>query len=155
MRDLKGLHDIARLLERPHAEIHCLELVGAASVAGDAGPALDERARREYQARIVELQTEIDDARGANDPVRAERAETELDQYVQQLSEAFGLGGRARPTGSNSERARSAVTYRIRAAVKKVAEADPELGRHLDNTIRTGTWCSYQPEGDTQWVLTM
>ena len=155
VRDLKGLHDIARLLERPHAEIHCLELVGAATVAGDAGPALDERARREYQARIVELQTEIDDARAANDPVRAERAETELDQYVQQLSEAFGLGGRARATGSNSERARSAVTYRIRAAVKKVAEADPELGRHLDNTIRTGTWCSYRPEGDVQWVLTM
>jgi hypothetical protein len=47
------------------------------------------------------------------------------------------------------------VTYRIRAAVKKIAEADPELGRHLANTIRTGTWCSYQPEGDTQWVLTM
>jgi predicted ATPase len=155
VRDLKGLHDIARLLERPHAEIHCLELVGAATVAGDAGPALDERARREYQARIVELQTEIDDARAANDPVRAERAETELDRYVQQLSEAFGLGGRARATGSNSERARSAVTYRIRAAVKKIAEADPELGRHLDNTIRTGTWCSYQPEGETQWVLTM
>jgi hypothetical protein len=151
LRDLKGLHDLARLFVRPHTEIHCLELAGAASVQSDAGPALDERARREYQARIIELQGEIDDARAANDPGRAEKAELELDQYVQQLSEAFGLGGRSRATGSTSERARSAVTYRIRAAVKKIAEVDPELGRHLDNAVRTGTWCSYRPEADVQW----
>jgi hypothetical protein len=151
LRDLKGLHDLARLFARPHTEIHCLELAGAASVQSEAGPTLDERARREYQARIIELQGDIDDARAANDPARAEKAELELDQYVQQLSEAFGLGGRSRATGSTSERARSAVTYRIRAAMKKIAEAEPELGRHLDKAVRTGTWCSYRPESDVQW----
>ena len=34
--------------------------------------------------------------------------------------------------------ARSAVTYRVRAAVKRIAEVHPELGRHLGNSIRTG-----------------
>ena len=42
---------------------------------------------------IRELQEEIDDARAANDLVRDERAEAELDALVQQLAEAFGLAG--------------------------------------------------------------
>jgi predicted ATPase len=151
VRDLKGLHDLAALLSRPGEEVHCLELMGASRVDGDTGPALDERAKREYQQRVVELQNEIDDARNANDPARAEKSEHELDLLVQQLSEAFGLGGRARVAGSTGERARTAVTYRIRAATKRVAEVHPELGRHLDNAVRTGTWCAYRPEADINW----
>ena len=60
------------------------------------------RARRDYRARIRELQEEIDEARGHNDPLRAERLEAELDVLVQQLSSAFGLSGRERPTASAS-----------------------------------------------------
>ena len=153
LRDLKGLGDLARLLARPDEEIHCLELAGGADVGGDAGPALDDRARRDYQRRITELQEEIDEATAHNDIARAERAEVELDTLVGQLTEAFGLGGRARPTGSATERARSAVTYRVRAAVRRIAEVHPELGRHLGNSIRTGTWCAYRPETDVVWEL--
>ncbi len=112
---------------------------------------MDDRARREYRTRIRELQGEIDDARAANDPPRAERAEAELDALVQQLSAAFGLSGRARQSGSAVERARSTVTWRIRAAVKRLAEAHPELGRHLRNAVRTGTWCTYRPETAVTW----
>jgi hypothetical protein len=100
---------------------------------------------------VRELQGEIDEARAANDPLRAERAEAELDALVQQLSEAFGLGGRARRAGSAAERARSAVAWRLRAAVKQVGEVHPELGRHLENALRTGTWCCYRPETDVAW----
>jgi predicted ATPase len=151
IRHLKGLDDLAALLARPDEEVHCLELIGGGDVGGEAGPALDERARREYQTRIRDLQGEIDRARDDNDLGRAERAEAELDALVQQLSEAFGLGGRARATGSAAERARSAVTWRVRAAIKRVGELHPELGRHLANAVRTGTWCSYRPEAPVSW----
>jgi hypothetical protein len=76
---------------------------------------LDERARREIQQRVRELQREIDDADAAHDIGRAERA-------------------------------RSAVTWRIRSAIKKIAPAHPRLGRHIENTVRTGTFCVYVPE---------
>ena len=76
-----------------------------------------------------------------------------LDALVQQLSEAFGLAGRARTTGSAAERARSAVSWRIRAAVRNLAEVHPELARHLQNAVRTGTWCSYRPETDVRWTI--
>jgi hypothetical protein len=127
--------------------------MGAADVGGDAGPALDDRARREYQARILELQADIDAASLANDPARAQRSELELDALVTELSSAFGLSGRSRATGSSVERARTAVTYRVRAALKRVTEQHPGLGRHLSHSIRTGTWCAYRPERDVRWVV--
>ncbi|MGH9232884.1 MAG: ATP-binding protein, partial [Acidimicrobiales bacterium] len=131
LRDSKGLRDLAVLLARPGEDVHCLDLMGGHDVGSEPGPALDQQARRAYEARIRDLQDEIDEARAANDPLRAERAETELDALVQQLSEAFGLSGRSRATGSATERARSAVGWRIRAALRHVQEAHPDLGRHL------------------------
>jgi predicted ATPase len=153
VRHLKGLDDLVVLLARPQQEVHCLELMGGADFGTGAGPDVDQQARREYQRRVRELQEEVDEARDANDVARAERAEAELDALVQQLAEAFGLGGRARTTGSAAERARSAVTWRLRAAVKRIGEVHPELGRHLGNALRTGTWCSYRPETAVGWRL--
>jgi predicted ATPase len=151
LRHTKGLDDLAALLARPDAELHCLELMGGADPGGSQGPALDARARSEYQARIRDLQENIDEARDANDVGRAERAEAELDALVSQLSEAFGLGGRARATGSAAERARSAVAWRLRSVLKRIDALHPELGRHLGSAIRTGVWCSYRPETPVRW----
>ena len=153
VRDGKGVRDLSVLLARPGDDVHCLELVGGADVGGAAGPALDQQARRAYERRIRDLQGDIDEARAANDPVRAEGAEAELDALVQQLAEAFGLSGRSRATGSAAERARSAVGWRLRAAVRQVAEVHPALGCHLQNAVRTGTWCSYRPETAVAWEV--
>ena len=154
VRDLKGIGDLAVLLSRPRAEVHCLELMGATDVGDTAGPVLDNRARSDYKQRILDLQADIDEAHANNDTGRAARAEHELDVLVKQLSEAFGLGGRDRNGGSSVQRARSAVTYRVRPAIKQLAAADPVLGRHLDNSVRTGVWCSYHPETELTWSTT-
>jgi hypothetical protein len=127
--------------------------VGGRAVEGDAGPLLDDAARRAYQARIRELQQEADAARDAHDPGRAERAEAELDALVEQLSAAFGLGGRARTAGAPAERARSTVAWRVRAAIRAIGGVHPELGRHLENAVRTGVFCSYRPEASVAWEL--
>jgi hypothetical protein len=44
-----------------------------------------------------------------------------------------------------AERARKAVTARIRDAIRRITDAHPELGAHLDRTVRTGTTCRYEP----------
>jgi hypothetical protein len=41
------------------------------------------------------------------------------------------------------ERARVRVTRRIRDGIARIARANPELGAHLEQTIRTGTHCMY------------
>src|SRR5215470_9239391 len=47
---------------------------------------------------------------------------------------------------TRAERARSAVSKRIRDAVRRIQSRDPELGRHLSGCIKTGRMCGYLPD---------
>jgi hypothetical protein len=80
-------------------------------------------------------------------------AQEELDALITQLTAAYGLGGRSRRIPDHVERARKAVSRRLRDAITRIAHAHPRLGRHLDASIRTGAFCSYQPERDTVWAI--
>jgi hypothetical protein len=44
------------------------------------------------------------------------------------------------------EKARSNVTKHIKNAIKNIRKKIPSLSAHLDNTIRTGAKCCYQPD---------
>jgi hypothetical protein len=155
LTEVKGFHDLVTLLAQPYTAIHCLDLAGRTTEPRGDAPLLDERARRELTARARELQEEIDDAERLDDRPRAEQARGELDRIVTALAQALGLGGRPRRLGSAAERARTAVTWRIRNAIRKIATAHPALGRHLEHGVRTGTSCVYSPEKSTEWdVLT-
>jgi len=147
MPALRGLPMIAQLVASPDTEIHSLDLVASASGhdTGDAGEALDERARATYRKRVAELSEQIEDAEERGDADRAEAARTELDALRQELSRAVGLGGGAGGTGGAAERARTRAQRRIKEAIKKIREVDAELGEHLDRTIATGTFCIYEP----------
>lgn len=153
LADLKGLADIHRLLQRPGEEVHCLDLAEREDDAYRGEAVLDDAGRQALKARIRDLQEELAEAEDMNDPGRAERARTELDTLVETLSKALGLGGRGRRLGDAAERARTTVTWRIRHAVKRVEAAHPELGRHFANSLRTGTFCVYQPERAMRWRL--
>jgi len=149
--DLKGLRDIRRLLEVSGQEIHCLDLAEreAAVPGGDA--MLDQKARNALKTRMRDLQEDLAEAEGMNDIGRAERLRTEIDSLLDTLKAALGLGGRSRRLGDAAEKARTAVTWRIRHALTRITQAHPELGRHLAHSLRTGTFCSYQPETSIAW----
>ena len=91
--------------------------------------------------------------RAANDPGRAEPLEEEQERLLDEMRKATGLGGRDRKMGDAAERARSAVTWRIRNAIKKLEAAHPALARHLVNSVKTGVFCSYTPEKETRWFV--
>lgn len=152
--DLKGLQDIQRLLAKPGVELHCLDLTERQDEAFTGESALDDRARQSIKARISDLQEELAQAEDMNDAGRAERCRSELDQLIEQLSKALGLGGRGRKIGDLAERARTTVRWRIRHAICKMEKEHPRLSRHLVNSIRTGTFCSYQPEEPHRWEIT-
>jgi tetratricopeptide (TPR) repeat protein len=154
IKDVRGIGMLAKLIEYPERELHVLDLASdpasAASSAidlGDAGEVLDARAREAYKARIAELRELVEEAERLADSARAARLRYELDALTDQIASAVGLGGRERRSGSAAERARIVVQRRMREAIKKIAELDPELGRHLDWTVRTGTFCAYEPAG--------
>jgi len=151
--EVKGFGDLARLLAAPGREVHCLEIMGGVGGAGDLEPVLDQKARRAYEQRIRDLRSAIDAAEAMNDLARREKSSAELDQLTDHLARALGMGRRSRQLNATVERARSAVTWRIRSAIKKIEAAHPILGRHLANSIRTGVFCCYAPEKEIAWVL--
>ena len=154
VRHSKGLLDIARLLERPRQELHALDLMeptGSAADTGGAGPMLDDKAKRAYKQRLEELEDDLDEAATTADEGRVVRLEHERDLLVAEITHAYGLGGRSRTVGDPAERARKAVSMRITTAIRAVAAAAPDLARHLERSIVTGRFCSYQPETDTRW----
>ncbi len=145
LADAKGIADLATLVAAPGREVSALDLAGARVVGGTRDELVDATARRRYEQRIRELQAEVEDAEDAHDTGRSERARVELDALVDHLTAALGLGGRARRTTGEAERARSAVTQRVRAAIRRIGEQHPELGAHLRASVTTGTFCSYRP----------
>jgi hypothetical protein len=63
---------------------------------------------------------------------------------------------RASPTSATTvERARSAVTKAIKAAIRRLGTQDAALGFHLGATIKTGGLCVYTPDPGRRirWVV--
>jgi TolB-like protein len=149
--EVKGFLDLAQLLARPGAEVHCTDLMGSPVSSGDREMVMDEKARHSYEQRIRDLQADITETEQMNDFGRTEILKAELDQLTEHLSKALGIGRRTRELNAPVERARAAVTWRIRSAIRKIEATHPSLGRHLANSIRTGTFCSYSPEKDQAW----
>jgi tetratricopeptide (TPR) repeat protein len=174
IRNLKGLHAIAHLLARPCQEIHIAELSQIldhnvfssdggngnsgqrpAHTSADAGPLLDEEAKRAYRTRLRDLRLELSEAEAMNDGGRTDRISSEIGFLQAELLRAIGLGGRNRRGASVSERIRVRVTNAIRSAIVRVAENHPAIGHHLRVSIRTGTLCAYYPDPKTapSWKL--
>jgi tetratricopeptide (TPR) repeat protein len=160
MKHSKGLDYLSRLLDLPGGEVHALDLargggdgagVGSPEelsvmADGGAGPALDATAKAAYRDRVEQLRTDLAEAGAWNDTERASRARAELEALTAELAGAVGLAGRDRPTASSAERARISVTRAIRSAMDRLSAESPALGRHLEATVRTGTYCSYTPD---------
>lgn len=143
LRDSYGLRLLAELVERPGIERHVLTLMPGDD--GDAGEALDAAAIAAYRARAESLRDEIAEAERFADPTRAARRRGELEALTAELARGVGLAGRPRRTGSASERARVNVQRHLRKAIRAIAQHFPRLGKHLERSVRTGTYCVYDP----------
>ncbi len=178
LKDTKGLGYLAHLLRHPGVEFHVLDLVGGIAgqhdddetsqlaerlprgdedlekagihiaSLGDAGEMLDEQAKSAYRRRLSDLREELDEAKELGNVERAEQAEHEIDALTSELSRAVGLGGRNRRAASASERARQSITKTIKAVLERIEESDTALAEAMSRSIRTGTFCSYQPDAD-------
>src|SRR3984957_7188767 len=178
LKDTKGLGYLAHLLRHPSVEFHVLDLAGGLpgqhdedesdqsahglprgdenlekagihiASLGDAGEMLDDQAKSSYRRRLSELREELDEAKELGIVERAEQAEQEIDALTSELSRAVGLGGRNRRAASALERARQSITKTIKAVVERIAQSDAALGDLLSRCIKTGTFCSYEPDPD-------
>jgi tetratricopeptide (TPR) repeat protein len=167
LKDAKGLQYIAQLLRQDGRELHVGDLVAGApppasepggdgTIAaglGDAGEVLDPAARAAYRQRLQDLEAELAQATEWADAGRAEKLRAEIEFLRQELTAAYGLGGRTRKSADVDDRARKAVTSRIRESIERIGKEHPALARHFENAIRTGTFCRYQPDRRLRWTL--
>lgn len=172
LKRAKGMQYLEQLLRHPGHEFHALELASAENAPaghaatgsetpgparnaldGDAGVQLDPAAKAAYRQRLQELREDLAEAQRFNDSGRVEKTSAEIEFLTNELARAVGLGGRDRRAASNAERARIKVAKAIKAALGRIDENNPDLGRHLSVTIKTGIFCSYNPDplSPTQW----
>ncbi|MFP5364290.1 MAG: ATP-binding protein [Thermoleophilia bacterium] len=136
LHDVKGLHHLATLLQHPGTPIAAVELAAATpGVTGATGTGSSD-----YRARVAELREELGEAQAFNDPERIARARERLELLAAEMA------GAGVETSGAGERARINVTRAIKAAVLRIAKHDPELGRLLRRTVRTGAACAYRPD---------
>jgi hypothetical protein len=165
LKHSKGLLYIAQLLANPGREYHVIDLVGfdrgehagvanghagkglSSGLHSDAGPALDASSKISYRERLRDLREELDEAIAMGDSGKTAKIQEEIAFLSRELARAVGLGGRDRRVSSEAERARLRVTNVIRSAIRKTAKQHPALGRYLSLSLRTGSFCSFEPDG--------
>ena len=125
-----GLHHIAELVAAAGRPVHVADLV-------EAGADL----AAEYRARLAVLDQQEADAA---DPLAAALARAEADVLSAELAGAEGDAG---------DTARRLVAFRIRTALDHLDRALPALGDHLRRSVRTGTFCIYEPERPERWKI--
>jgi pimeloyl-ACP methyl ester carboxylesterase len=151
LKDAKGINDLAHLLARPGEELHVLEILGGEGPTASPGePALDRKALASYRARLGDLDEAL---RETADEERRARFAREREALLRQLAADTGLGGRVRKMNDPVERARKAVTARIRDAIGRIRKVHPQLGEHLQATVATGLCCVYRPRQDLRWSV--
>lgn len=69
---------------------------------------------------------------------------------TRELAAAVGLAGRDRKAASSTERARISVTKAIKATIKKIDAHNPALADHLRRAVKTGYFCSYMLDTDSE-----
>lgn len=114
---------------------------------------LDPRAKAEYQRRLEDITSELAEAEGRHDLVAAEKLRDEKEKVVDELTRAFGLGGRPRRVRNPRQRARDRVTKALRRSLLDIEKEHPNFFKHLDASLRRkGTW-AYCPESELPWVF--
>ncbi|MFU8870375.1 ATP-binding protein [Micromonospora sp. SL4-19] len=158
--DAKGLHDLRLLLSRPGVDIPAVELldpaagpelVAARRLGGD--PVLDDEAKVRYRRHLQRLDEEIDRAAARGDDPKAAALDAERAALLDELRAAAGLAGRSRRLGDEAERARKAVTARIRDTLRRLDDRHPALAAHLRDSVSTGSSCRYLPPEPVPWHL--
>ncbi len=178
LKDSKGLQFLHFLLAHPGEEFHAQRLLAEVegnasghgdtsttmerqflndglnvSSLGDAGPVLDDQARKAYKQRLDDLAAELEEAREFNEYERAERFEGEMEALTKELAAAYGLGGRPRKLADPDEKARKTISKAIGRALKHIKENDENLWRHLQNALSLGLFPTYKPHPPVIWII--
>jgi tetratricopeptide (TPR) repeat protein len=179
-RDVKGLHYLVYLLQHPGQPVHVLDLLALtdtspetrgtsalASLSADeltiqhlsvsglpnGRPLPDAQARAAYRQRLRALHADLCAAERDHDSTRIATTRAEIDVITDTLAAVYGTRKHTRSSEDATEKARKAVTNRIRGVLAKLQPVHPTLWQHLFNSLKTGTFCTYRPAHLPVWTF--
>ncbi len=176
LKDTKGMSLIAYLLSHPHREYDPLELrrlvdgtTAEPSTAGSAASirrhqftSTDEFAGEqlmdgEYREHVRQLIGQADvavaEAERDGDPERIRLAKAERQKLFEVTAgELHSRDGPVRRFRDDSQRARDALSKRVRRVLADIRKSHPTLHTHLANCLTLGTVFSYKPDRDLHWL---
>ncbi len=179
LKDAKGLRYLAILLQNPEHSFHVLDLVRLVNGSdiptkeifsrlskeqlaeeelnlsnfGDAVQVIDPMALSKYKKEIRDLEEDINEAENNNDFARLAMLRGEKEFLEQHILASTDPKGRIRKMDNDSDKARKAVYISLKAIIEKIQKKHPGLGQHLENSIKTGFFCSYLPDQPISWVI--
>jgi len=178
VQDRSGMDYIAYLLRHPRQEFSCAQLL--ALVKGGDPPVsiqyskmsdeeldeerlyvaeshsvelIDSKTKKEVDEKIRELIEELKEAQENNDSAREASLREELMKYEDYVGASTNLRGKPRKSPDTTEKTRKDVTQAISRSLSKIQDSHESLGRHLRNSIRTGTYLIYNPDKPIDWQL--
>lgn len=145
LADGVGVNQLLRLLGNPGMPIDAIDLDDRsdASLQREAvkEPLLDQAAVRALRDRLRRIEAEGEDS----DPGLASEAAF--------IRRELAGGAFAPSSSAELERARVRVTKAIRRTVSAISDRSPGLGRHLEETVSTGSRCLYAPGDANPWEV--
>lgn len=153
--DTLGLGYIAELLRKPRVAIEAAQLAGASVestklVALPGIPLADDTAIKAVRAELGEKKTELAGLQ-ERDWTRKGVLQEEISKLEQYLGEVETHQGQARKVAGTAQRSRTSVTNAINRAIEHISAQHPGLGRHLKESIKTGTSPIYSPADLRDW----
>jgi hypothetical protein len=137
----------------------------ALALAEDAGATADELGMRALKSEANELQVRLQGAAEEHSPPPANTNNFTISQLgdswlvrygnvefhlkdmrgVRLLAALVAEPGREFHVLDLTGGSRVNVQRRIRDAIRRIESHHPELGKHLERSVRTGTYCAYEP----------
>lgn len=143
----KGLADLSNLIQHEGEEVKAEEMAGV-QVDQRSVDVIDKASLMDIKDRLEQIESSLVNS---VDEYEINSLKEEYDQLTSYIASSIDHRGRIRLKGSASDKARSAVTQRIKSAIKKFEQVHPELHRHLTTSVKTGLFCSYKPHQSPNW----
>ena len=155
LKDAMGLRDLGQLIANPGKDIHARFLASGETkdkqTDTQEADILDSQALKAYRQRLLELEEAQQQAIQCENETLYAKLEDERDALQNELTKALGMSGRQRTFTSDDEKARKAISARIRSSIKRIESVHSELAEHLTQTINTGNYCCYNTVESLHW----
>jgi hypothetical protein len=107
-------------------------------------PVLDDRARREVEGRLREIETDIAYMSEIGDVQKADLLQQEYETLQSYLGRSLSLHRRPRGFSDENEKARTSITNALKRAYEAIQAQAPNTAAYLKSNIRTGSEFMYR-----------